>query len=188
MTADDDWPQREKDYLMAIATMGVPAHLRAKFDIEDVVQDAWLKVHQNNEALQGRSTGERRAYLKTALASALADRIRHFDVQGRRAARERSLEAALDDSSARLEQFLAADQTSPSQRVSREEQLLRLVTALTSLPVDQRAAVHLHHLQRLSISETAETMNRSNDAVAGLLRRGMKTLRDRLKERERTGS
>src|SRR5438067_1582992 len=111
MYADPDWPQRDEDYLMTLASMAAPAHLRAKFDMADVVQDALLKLHRNNDALAGRSLGERQAYLKKALASALADQIRHFDFQGRRSVLERSLEAALDDSSARLSQWLAADQT-----------------------------------------------------------------------------
>src|SRR5689334_11039121 len=115
MPADPDWPQRDKDYLMAIASMAVPAHLRAKFDMDDVIQEALLRVQSNLRALEGRSAGERRAYLKKALASALADQIRHFDVQGRRAALERSLESALEDSAAGLGRWLAADQTSPSQ-------------------------------------------------------------------------
>src|SRR4051794_28020300 len=120
MHADPDWPQRDEDYLMTIASMAVPAQLRAKFDMADVIQDAMLKVHRNRGALEGRSVGERQAYLRQAMASALADQIRHFDFEGRRAALERSLEAALDDSGAGLGQWLAADQTSPSQRASQE--------------------------------------------------------------------
>src|SRR5215470_14587970 len=106
MSADPDRLQRDEDYLMAMASMAVPAHLRAKFDMEDVIQEALLKVHRRPGALDGRSDGERQAYLKKALASALADQIRRYDSRGRGVDLERSLEAALDDSSARLGQWL----------------------------------------------------------------------------------
>ena len=182
MSADPDWFQRDKDYLMAMANMAVPAHLRAKFDMEDVVQDALLKVHRNPGAFEGRSDGERQAYLKKALASALADQMRRYHSRGRGVGLERSLEAALDDSSARLSQWLAADQTSPSQRASHEEQLFRLTRALARLPEDQREAVQHHHLRKLSLAETARAMNRTEHAVAGLIRRGLQTLRRMLLE------
>ena len=38
---------------MAMASMAVPAHLRGKFDMEDVIQDALLKVHRRPAALDG---------------------------------------------------------------------------------------------------------------------------------------
>jgi RNA polymerase sigma-70 factor (ECF subfamily) len=188
MSRKQDRPQPEKDDFMAIAGMGVPARLRAKFDIADVVQDALLSVHRNAGALKGRSIQERKAYLKKALASALADRIRHFQSRRCRASRECSLEAVLDDGSGRLERWLAVDQTSPSQRASRNEQLVRLAAAIASLPDDQRQAVQLHHLEKRSLAATAAIMDRSKQSVAGLIRRGIKALRDRLEERDRTGS
>ena len=187
MHADLDWPQWDEEYLMAIASMAVPAHLRAKFDMADVVQDALLRIHNNPGVLEGRSAAEREAYLRKALASALADQIRHYDFQGRRAVLERSLEAALDDSSARLGQWLAAEQTSPSQRASREEQLARLAQALARLPKDQREVVRLHHLEKRTMSQIAEALGRSPTSIAGLIRRGMKALRTMLVEGEANG-
>src|SRR4051812_24975306 len=106
MPAHQEWLQRDEDYLMAIAGMAIPAHLRSKFDMADVIQDARMRLHRNATALEGRSLEERHSYLKKAFASALADHIRHFDVQGRRSTLERSIESSLDDSSARLEQWL----------------------------------------------------------------------------------
>jgi RNA polymerase sigma-70 factor (ECF subfamily) len=94
--------------------------------------------------------------------------------------RERSLEAALEKSSARLEAWLAAEQSSPSESMERNEQLLRLAAALAQLPQDQREAVTLHHLQGWSLAELARHLDRSEAAVAGLLHRGFKKLRDLL--------
>jgi RNA polymerase sigma-70 factor (ECF subfamily) len=64
----------------------------------------------------------------------------------------------------------------------REEQLVRLAAALAALPEDQQVAVHLHHLDGLSLVEVGKRMNRSKEAVAGLLFRALKRLRDDLGE------
>src|SRR5205823_5434891 len=92
-------------------------------------------------------------------------------------AREFSLEAAVEASSSRLEAWLAADQSSPSQQAMRQEQLLALANALTQLPADQRQAVELHHLQGCPLAEVAGHMGRSKGAVAALLFRGLQSLR-----------
>jgi RNA polymerase sigma-70 factor (ECF subfamily) len=92
------------------------------------------------------------------------------------------LQAALDESSSRLEEWLAADQPSPSQRVAHGEQLIHLAEALSLLPEEQRKAVELHHLKHHTVSEVAQVMAKSKGAVAGLLFRGLKQLRTLLHE------
>ncbi|HEV2950283.1 MAG TPA: sigma-70 family RNA polymerase sigma factor [Gemmataceae bacterium] len=96
--------------------------------------------------------------------------------------REHSLEAALNDSSSKLESLLAAPQSSPSQRASRQEQLVRLADALAQLPEDQRQAVVRKHLQGETVAAIAHDMGRTETAIGGLLRRGMARLRELLKE------
>src|SRR6516162_7889338 len=96
--------------------------------------------------------------------------------------RERSLEAGIEQSSARLETWLAADQSSPSQKAERNEQLLQLADALDQLPEDQREAVVLRHLKGQSLDELARQLGRSKAAVAGLLHRGFKRLQELLAE------
>jgi RNA polymerase sigma-70 factor (ECF subfamily) len=64
----------------------------------------------------------------------------------------------------------------------RQEQLLRLADALAQLPDDQRVALELHHLQGHSAPAIAKVMDRSTASVAGLLRRGLQTLRSLLRE------
>jgi RNA polymerase sigma-70 factor (ECF subfamily) len=106
----------------------------------------------------------------------LADVLRKLAAQKRDVHREWSL----DQSASRLEWWLAADQSSPSQHAVRQEELLRLAESLATLPEAQRRAIELHHLQGWPLAEIAAELGSTKAAVAGLLHRGLKTLRTRL--------
>jgi RNA polymerase sigma-70 factor (ECF subfamily) len=120
------------------------------------------------------------AWLRQILANELAGALRKFATEARDLDRELSMQADLDRSSAQLRTWLAADQPSPSQCAIREEQLLRLAQALAELPTDQRRAVELHHLQGQPLAEVGRQMGRGQEAVVGLLYRGLKKLRQLL--------
>jgi RNA polymerase sigma-70 factor (ECF subfamily) len=134
-----------QSHLLLLARIQLVPELQGKLDPSDLVQQTLLKAHESRERFRGRSEVEQAAWLRTILAHTLDDAIRNYC--RRPLARERSLEAALEQSSIRLESILAVDQTSPSQRAVRHEQLIRLAGALEDLPDDQRQAVELRHLQ-----------------------------------------
>jgi RNA polymerase sigma-70 factor (ECF subfamily) len=167
--------ERYRDYLLLLARVQLDRGLQAKLDPSDVVQQTLLKAHQNWDQFRGSSEAELAAWLRSILAHHLADLVRKFDPR-----RERPLEAALEQSSARLESWLAAEDTSPSKKVERQEQLLRMAEALAGLPEDQRTALELRHLRGLAVAEVAREMGRTPAAVGSLLYRGLKTLRELL--------
>ncbi len=113
---------------------------------------------------------------------------RKFAQGCRDVALEVSLDNQLVQSSVRLERWLAADVSSPSLRLRREEQLLEALGALAKLPADQREAIELHHLQELRFAEVAKRMERSKPSVAGLIFRGMRALRKEVLDTESRGS
>jgi RNA polymerase sigma-70 factor (ECF subfamily) len=175
------WPlERFRDYLQLLARLQLDPWLRGKLDSSDVVQQTLMKAHANLGQFRGHTEAELAAWLRQILANSLLEAARQFGAGKRDLARERSLEAALEESSCRLENWLAADQSSPSQQAVRQEQLLRLAEALAQLPEDQRRAVELHHLQGRTVAETAAELGRTKPAVMGLLFRGLKKLRERL--------
>jgi RNA polymerase sigma-70 factor (ECF subfamily) len=107
----------------------------------------------------------------------VADEIRKLTAARRDAGRERSLEAAMDESLSHLEQLLPTGQATPSQEVVRGERLLRLTRALEALPEGQRQVIEMHHLAGQTLAEVAAALNSTRPAVAGLLHRGLKKLR-----------
>jgi RNA polymerase sigma-70 factor (ECF subfamily) len=173
-----------RDYLHLLTRLQLGGRLRAKLDASDVVQQAILQAHQCREQFRGGTEAEWLGWLRAILANVLAAAVRRFDTRAREVGRERSLEAELDRSSSRVGSLLAADQTSPSERAVRCEELLRLAGALARLPEDQRQVVELHHLKGFPVAEVAEQMGRTRPAVVGLLYRGLKALRALLQERE----
>jgi RNA polymerase sigma-70 factor (ECF subfamily) len=163
--------------LRLLARLHLHPRLHRKLDPSDVVQQTLLKAHENREQFRGQGSGELAAWLRRILANVLTDALREFGGAKRDVGREQSLEAALQESSARIEALLGSGPSSPSAHVTRQEEFLRLADALARLPEDRRTAVELHHLQGLSVSEVADLMGRTEPAVAGLLRRGLKQLR-----------
>src|SRR5437899_1870363 len=123
-----------REYLHVLARLRLRCWLRGKIDPSDVVQQALLKVHQHRGQFRGQSQAQWQAYLRSILANTMADAIRDLP-------EEKAIQNALDQSSARLEAWLAAEQSSPSQKAQHEELLLQLSDALSRLSEDERTAL-----------------------------------------------
>jgi RNA polymerase sigma-70 factor (ECF subfamily) len=175
---------RFRHYLLLLARLHLGDRIRSKIDASDVVQETLLEAHRKRGQFRGTSEAELAGWLRQMLAFSIADAHRAQGRAKRDVSREQSLEAALNDSSSKLESLLAAPTSSPSQRASRQEQLVRLADALAQLPEDQRQAVVRKHLQGVTMAAIAHDMGRSETAVGGLLRRGMARLRELLKTGE----
>ena len=169
--------ERYRNYLALLARLQIGRRLQRKVDASDLVQEAFLKAHRDFAMFRGASEKEWLAWLRQILAHNLANAARDLGRARRDVGRERSLQAAVEQSSARLEAWLAAEQTSPSEQAQHHEQLLRLAAALEGLPEAQREAITLHHLQSWTLEQVGAQLGRSPAAVAGLIKRGLQQLR-----------
>jgi RNA polymerase sigma-70 factor (ECF subfamily) len=174
-----------RPYLLCLARQQLDRRLQSKVDLSGVVNQTLYEARQRIADVLGRKEADILRWLRSILAHNMIDETRSFRGPTRDPSREVSIEADLEQSSNRLAACLAAEQTSPSQRVVRSEDVVRLTQAITSLPEDQRAAVECHHLQGMSLVETAEKLGKSKAATAGLLYRGLNALRDELSDSER---
>jgi RNA polymerase sigma-70 factor (ECF subfamily) len=174
--------ERYRGYLLYLARQHGAADLRGKIDASGVVQQTLLEAHAAGGLLAGLESGQRLGWLRTALARNLADEAKRLRAGKRDARRERPID--VDASASRLEAWLAARQSSPSQLADRAEQLLRLADALMELPDGQREAVERHYLQGEPVSVVAAAMGKTPAALAGLLKRGLQHLRHTLREPE----
>lgn len=176
-SARESMLERYREYLQLIARLEVDGRFIGKLDFSGVVQQTLLEAHQGWGRYRGTNDSELLAWLRRILGNNLIDEMRRLSAQARDVQRERSLDAGLDESSARVEKWLAADQSSPSERMMREEQMCRMACALAQLADDQRLAVELHHLRGMSLAEVAEQMDRTRGAVAALIFRGLESIR-----------
>ncbi len=169
-------------YLRMLARTHARKAYQAKIGASDMVQQAMLQAVQGLDGFRGSTEAEFRAWLRQILARHIChlDRDLHRDKRDIR--REQSMEQKMAQSSMRLEGLLAGDGPTPSQNAAFGENVLKVADAIDRLPPSQREAIRLHYLEGLKLAEVAQTLDKSSGAIAGLLHRGMKTLRDQLGE------
>ena len=177
-------PEDYRAYLTSVARLRLDPRLQSKVDPADVVQQTLLEAVRAQDQFRGHSAAEQKAWLRQILARNLANAVRDLWRGTRDPSRERSLEAALEESSSRLDSWLAAEQSSPSERAERNEQLLRLDEALTALPEAQREVLVLRYYHGWPLADISRHVGRTSSAVAGLLHRGLSQLRALMHEPE----
>jgi RNA polymerase sigma-70 factor (ECF subfamily) len=108
---------------------------------------------------------------------------RFFGSQKRNAARERAIDAApAGEERGGLIELLVASMTSASQAFSRNQREQRLLSAMDSLPQEQREALRLRYVEGQSSKEIGARLGKSDGAVRVLLTRSLQRLRNLLGE------
>lgn len=177
---NDDF-ERFRSYLRFLARVQLDGRLFAKIDPSDLVQQSLLQAHQARDQFRGKTDAERAAWLRQILVRNIAHSLRDLHREKRDVSQERSLQTAVDASSARLENWLASEEPSPSQKAQRQERMLLVADAVELLPEDQQTAIILRYWQGLKLAEIGEQLNRTTGSIAGLIQRGLKTLQENLK-------
>ena len=166
---------RYRPYLRLLAQRGLGTDVQSRVDPSDVVQRAFLDAHRDWAGFRGQAEPELVAWLRRILENNLSETVgEHVRAQKRSTRKERSLTESGDRA---LASGLAADQSSPSQRAMRSEAAVVLAQAVETLPEDQREAIRLRYLEGWTLAQIAEHFDRSQVAVAGLLKRGLRGLR-----------
>src|SRR6187455_401067 len=91
--------ERYRQYLALLARLQIDRRLQGKVDLSGIVQETLLEAYRTLPQVKTRSQAELAAWLRRILANNLADEIRKFSTDKRNVSRERSIEAALDESS-----------------------------------------------------------------------------------------
>lgn len=184
MTNDGFTPRVEayRSYLRILARslwLGAPM-LHGRLDVSDVVQEALLQAHKSLHVFRGTTEAEFTAWLHVILANKWKDLLRRDRRDKRNVAAEVSFRESMSSASTRLRDLCVDPHPSPRQVALQNESLLGVARALDALPEDQRTAIELHLVAGCSVEETAAALGRTRPSVAGLLRRGLKTLRESL--------
>ena len=169
-----------RSYLRVLAGMQLNPMLRKRVDPSDIVQQTLLNAHRAAGQYRGKSDAELAGWLRQILANELAHQLRDNRRAKRDVTREQSVQKSVEASSLRLERLLATDGPSPQDLAARNERVVKLAEAITELPPEQREAVELHYWHQWTLQQIGEKQGRSKSAVAGLIRRGLSSLKKQL--------
>ncbi len=172
--------EQYRGYLLMLAHRYLSERLRRRVDPADLVQVTYLEAKRDLHAFRGETPAEFAGWIRGMLKNNVASAVtQHITTQKRSLSRE--VEAgtvAVDDSGgpAWIHQ-LPGSTTSPSGVAVRAEAVMALIEALHQLPETQAEAIRLRYMEGLPLAAIVERMGKSEMAVAGLLKRGLKRLR-----------
>lgn len=171
--------QRYREYLLLVAQAEMDSAYSPKGGASDIVQETFLDAQQAFGRFRGNDRDELLRWLREILRNNMVDFARRYQAAGREVGRELPLELA--GPGGRTEGSVAEDRPTPVDAMIVEEQRLRLLSAIDSLPPDYRCVIQLRHVERRSWGQTAATMDRSVDAVQKLWARALRQLHERMR-------
>jgi RNA polymerase sigma-70 factor (ECF subfamily) len=171
-------------YLETLRSIQINPRLRGKFGMSDIIQDTLVEALRDLPQLEKLDPDRRKARLRTMLVHNLLEKIDEFRTRKRDVRREQSLDAAAAESSCRLQSWLAAEQSTPSEHLLKHQEKLRVLEALAQLPEPEREALILQQYHGWKLRQIAEHLRCTTNAVAGYQARGRKRLRELLADVE----
>jgi len=179
--------QRFRPFLRAIAEELLYADLRKKVDPSDLVQQTMLQAIEAQSQYRGDSDAAKAGWLKAILRNVMNGLLRRYHSERRDIAKERELRMPSQSDPGLAYPGLAElglertrHQSSPSHRAQLDEEKERISKVMELLTLDQRRAIVMRYWEDLPLEEIGKAMDKTPDAVAGLLYRGMKVLRSEL--------
>jgi RNA polymerase sigma-70 factor (ECF subfamily) len=171
-------------YLETLTSIQIDPRLRNKIGMSDIIQNTLVEAWRELERIETLDTGRRKARLRAMLIHNLLDAIDRIRTGKRDVRREQALDAAAAESSCRLQKWLAAEQSTPSGQLIKQEEKLRVLEALSQLPEHEREALVLQQYHGWKLREIAVHLECTTNAVAGYQARGRKRLREPLGDLE----
>jgi RNA polymerase sigma-70 factor (ECF subfamily) len=175
-----------RNYLRMVVRTGLGPRLRERVELSDVVQEALVEVVRQFPQFTGQSEAALVGWLRRLVGQKLAD-LGRYHSRAKRAGEATAvpLDAAPDsagggragEESGRLLDMLALSQTSPSQAVSKREQLVLLADAFVGLPDQEADVLWLYYTESLSFEAIGQRLNLSRKSVRGIYARGLKHLK-----------
>ncbi|MEX0718865.1 MAG: sigma-70 family RNA polymerase sigma factor [Planctomycetaceae bacterium] len=167
--------ETHRGFLRGLARRAVGDRLRVRVDDSDLVQQTLASAVRNFPRFRGRDPGEFVAWLRLIHERNIQDAIRDHVASDKRTVGK---EERLGDRAPETSQLADAGHSTPSGHAIRIESLAELGDMLDRLPEDQQTAIRLRHLEHWTLPRIASHMARSETAVAGLIKRGLKSMRE----------
>jgi RNA polymerase sigma-70 factor (ECF subfamily) len=176
--------ERFRAYLETLKSIQLDPRLRSRFGMSDIIQITLLKASQMLDRITALDDEGQKRWLRRMLLNTLRDEIARHRADRRDVGAEQPLEAAVEASSCRVNEWLAVEESSPTERLIQQEESLRLLDALSRLPERQREALILQRWHGWKLADIAAHLDCTTGAVAGLHAHGLAKLRELLPEME----
>ncbi|MDA0659522.1 MAG: sigma-70 family RNA polymerase sigma factor, partial [Planctomycetota bacterium] len=172
------------EHLRILAETQLDGRLRRRVSPSDIVQETFFEANRDFGQFRGGSEREFMAWLRRILANNLLRAVeRHVLTEKRDVRREISLEeigASLERSAIRIEQLLVDPHSPASSQSDRQDRLLALSVAMSSLPDDYRRVLVWRHLDGISFNVIGERLDRSAGACRMLWLRAIDQMKQHL--------
>lgn len=169
---------RYRPYLTMLARQAVPAAMQARVAPSDLVQQTIAEAWRCQEQYRGDGSSQQLPWLRGILTRvAAANMRRHLGTQSRDANREVAVTELLGRTDASLDAIAVASSLGPASAAERNEQVLRLATAIESLSEEYRSILIWRHFEDLPHKEIAARLGKSDAAVRMLWLRALKSLK-----------
>ena len=174
---------RYRDYLRRMVAVRLDRRLAARVDVSDVVQETLVEAARRLDDYLRERPIPFYGWLRQLAGERIVDAHRRHVTTQRRSVTLEHRELELPDASAdQLVRRLFAADTSPSNRMIRQERHERLKEALASLPQRDREVLVMRHLEQLSTSEIAAMLEITEPAVKSRLLRALIRMREQMGE------
>jgi RNA polymerase sigma-70 factor (ECF subfamily) len=160
----------------------LPADLARFVDPDDIVQQTHVAAFRRLGMPQSIRPESFHRWLLAIALNKLRNAIKRHRTAKRGGGRARLLphKRSVEDSTIELLDKLAGPGRTPSRSAARREAVKAVQEAISDLPVHYRKAVQLVYIEGYTLGEAAAEMRRTNRAVQGLCRRGLRRLKQRL--------
>ncbi len=173
--------ERYRDYLRRMITVRLDRRLAPRVDASDVVQETLALASRRMDDYLRDQPLPFLGWLRQLAAESIKDtHRRHIGTQSRSIDRETQELDLPDESSVQLGQKLMAPDTSPSNRMMRQERRDQVKSALAELPPRDREILVMRYLEHLDDVDIAEALGITDGAVKVRLLRALQRLRGRL--------
>jgi len=148
------------------------AELRKSIEVEDVLQETWLRALRQIDNFTHQGCGSFMRWLGTIAQHVIADQARH---QGRKKREAGELIPLRSDSNPHGAE--PANFETPTQVLAGKEGVDDLLRKLDALPAEYRQIIVLAKMECLTTSEIAQQLGRTKETTALLLHRALKRFR-----------
>lgn len=173
---------RARPGLCTFVAKKIPADLAPIVDAADIVQETFIAIFRDVGALASTRPASFHRWVQAVALNQLRNIIKHHRAakRGGVQARISNRKKTIEDSAVDLFNLLASPSRTPSRSVARREAITAVEEAVACLPDRYQQAVQLVHIEGFSVGEAASAMCRTERAIHGLCRRGLKRLEKEL--------